>query len=56
MKVKIFAEILAPKFTFFGRLKEPLCRCLEQRVNDWFSENPNIKVHQIEQKVSEGFP
>lgn len=54
MKVKIFSEIINAKFTLFGRLKEPLCHRLEDQMNAWFSQNPAIKIHQIEQNVSGG--
>lgn len=54
MKVKIFSDISRPKLTFSGKHKKPIFSELEKMVNDWFEENPNIKIHKIEQVVSSG--
>lgn len=54
MKVKIFSDLSRTKLTFFGKVKkQPFCE-LEETVNDWFSENPDIKINKIEQMVSGG--
>lgn len=54
MKVKIFSDMSRPKLTFSGKLKAPIFNELEQAVNDWFGENPDIKIYKIEHAVSSG--
>jgi len=54
MKVKIFSDLSRTKFKLSGRIKEPIFNELEKAVNDWFSDNPEIKIYKIEQTVCPG--
>ena len=54
MRVKMFSKILSPKLTFLGKLREPLNTAIEREINEWLSEKPNIKIHQLEQTMCGG--
>ena len=54
MQVKIFTDFSKPSFSFFGKEKASMFSDLESKINEWFDENPDIKIHKIEQKVSGG--
>lgn len=54
MKVKIFSDFSKPKLTLSGKSKKPFFSELEETINDWFSKNPEIKIHKIEQTTSGG--
>lgn len=54
MQVKIFTDFSKPSFSFFGKEKASMFSDLESKMNEWFDQNPDIRIHKIEQKVSGG--
>lgn len=54
MKVKIFSDLSRTNINLSGKIKEPIFNELEKTVNDWFRDNPDIKIHKIEQTVCPG--
>jgi len=54
MKLKIFSDLSRTKTKLSGKIKEPIFNELEKTVNDWFGDNPEIKIHKIEQTVCPG--
>ena len=56
MKIKMFSTILYGKVTGFTqrRLSEPLHTALENEIQEWLSQKPNIKIHDIKQSMAGG--
>lgn len=56
MKIKMFSTILYGKVTGFAkrRLSEPLHTELENEIQEWLAQKPNIKIHDIKQSMSGG--
>ncbi|NLD38398.1 MAG: hypothetical protein GX654_16170 [Desulfatiglans sp.] len=55
MKIKMFSTILYGKVKPFSmRLSEPLHTELENDIQEWLTQNPNIKIHDIKQSMSGG--
>ena len=54
MRVKMFSKIISPKLSFLSKLKEPLSTGIEREINEWLSENPEIKIHTLEQTMCGG--
>ena len=55
MKIKMFSTILYGKTKSLSmRLSEPLHSEIENEIQEWLSQNPNIKIHDIKQSMSGG--
>ena len=54
MKIKMFSKMISPKLSFLSKLKEPLHDGLEKEINEWLSQMPNIKIHQLKQTMCGG--
>lgn len=55
MKVKIFSDLSRESITLSGKMKGSIFGELEQMVNDWLGDNPDINIHKIEQTVCPGY-
>jgi hypothetical protein len=55
MKIKMFSTILYGKVKFLSmQLSEPLHTEFETEIQEWLTQNPNIKIHDIKQSMSGG--
>ena len=55
MKIKMFSTILYGKVRHFSnRLREPLHIEMENEIQEWLAQMPNIKIHDIKQSMSGG--
>ncbi len=55
MKIKMFSTMLYGKVKFLSmRLSEPLHTEIENEIQEWLIQNPNIKIHDIKQSMSGG--
>ncbi len=54
MKIKMFFKIISPKLSFFSKPIEPLDCGLEEEINEWLAQMPNIKIHDLKQTMCGG--